>query len=117
MGKVTNLVNNEVDDIATSYAIAGGSTLYKKAANRTESFNVQVIWTGIDAFDGSLTAQGSNDDAAFDDLPAPNQILINSANGSASIQCNKCDAAHHGFNLNVGTATVGNIKVLLNENR
>jgi len=114
---VTNLTfDNKVGDTDTPYNIAGGDKLFKKPANRNDSFNIQVIWSGLDETDGSVTAQGSNDNTNFDDLPAPNQILLNSANGSASMQCAKCDAAHHAANLNVGTATVGNVTILLNEN-
>lgn len=114
---VTNLTfGNKVADTTTSYNVAGGSKLFKKKANRNDSFNYQIIWAGLDQLDGKVTAQGSNNDVDFDDLDSPNTVLLDSANGSASIQCPKCDAAHHAANLDVGTATAGTVTILLNEN-
>lgn len=114
---VTNLTfDNKVGDMSTPYDVSGGDKLFKKPANRNDSFTIQVIWTGLDAFDGTVTAQGSNDDANYDDLSEPNQIALDSANGSASMQCEKCDAANHAANYIRGAATVGNIIILLNEN-
>ncbi len=114
---VTNLENNKVDDLATTYDISGGSKLFKKPSSRNKSFAVQVVWENLDQLDGKIVAQGSNNDVNFDDMPLPNSINLDSANGSASLLCRtEFDFEHLGMDYDAGTATSGTIKLLLSDN-
>lgn len=113
---VKNLESLDNNDLTSTYDVSGGDKLFKKNANRNDSFYFQVIWSGMDAFDGVITAQASNNNTDFDNLPAPNSIKIDSVSGSNSIQCAKCDAPNMAFMYVRGSATSGTIILLTNEN-
>lgn len=112
MGKVTNLVNLVVDDLVTSYDVAGGAAQFKVPANKAISYSLQVIWAGLDDVDASVQLQGSNNDVDFDDLPAPSSKVLDSAADSHSFVDADFDHANFQVDFDPGTVTVGTLILL-----
>ena len=109
---VTNLESLKVDDLVTSYNVAGGAKKFKVPVRKSITYSLQVIWDGLDQNDASVQLQGSNNNVDFDDLPAPSSKVLDSAADSHSFQDNKFDHAHFQVNFDPGTVTVGTLILL-----
>lgn len=112
MNNVTNLENLKVNDLLTSYDVAGGAKLFKVPVKHGITYSLQAIWAGLDDVDASIQLQGSNNDIDFDDLPIPSSKVLDSAAESHSFQDNQFDHAHFAVDFNPGSVTVGTLILL-----
>lgn len=109
---VTNLESLKVDDLVTSYDVAGGAKLFKVPVRKAITYSMQVIWAGLDQTDASVQLQGSNNDIDFDDLPAPSSKVLDSATDSHSFVDRIFDHANFAVDFDPGTATTGTLILL-----
>ena len=109
---VTNLESLKVNDLGTSYNVAGGAKLFKVPVKHGITYSLQVIWDGLDDVDASVQLQGSNNDVDFDDLPTPSSKVLDSAADSHSFQDNQFDHAHFAVKFDPGAVTVGTLILL-----
>ena len=112
MSKVTNLVNLVVDDLVTSYNVAGGAAKFKVPVNKAITYSLQVIWAGLDQNDASVQLQGSNNDVDFDDLPATSLKVLDSASDSHSFVDRQFDHDVFAVDFDPGTVTTGTLILL-----
>lgn len=109
---ITNLESLSVNDLVTTYNVAGGAKKFKVPVKHGISYSLQVIWANMNANDASVQLQGSNNDIDFDDLPVPSSKVLDSANGSHSFVDRLFDHNNFQVDFDPGTVTVGTILLL-----
>lgn len=112
MSNITNLESLKVNDLVTSYNVAGGAKRFKIPVKHGITYSLQAIWAGLDQTDASIQLQSSNNDVDFDDLPAPSSKVLDSAADSHSFQDNQFDHGHFAVDFDPGTVTVGTLILL-----
>lgn len=109
---VTNLESLKVDDLLTTYDVAGGAKTFKVPVRHGITYSLQIIWANLSANNASIQLQGSNNNINFDDLPAPSSKNLNSADGSHSFQDMQFDQANFAVDFDPGTVVSGTILLL-----
>ncbi len=109
---ITNLESLSVNDLTTTYNVAGGAKKFKVPVKHGISYSFQIIWLGMNTTDASIQLQGSNNNIDFDNLPAPSSKIFDSASGSHSFVDRLFDHSNFQVDFDPGTATVGTLLLL-----
>jgi len=98
----------------TTYTM-DGDTSYVFATTPEYYFSAQFVWASLDATDGSVKVEISNDGVNYDDYPNTDSLLFNSAGGSGIIRDTYKGTAskYIRFSVDAGTCTSGTLKLYL----
>lgn len=88
---------------------------FSEAFRTNSAWSVQVNWAGLDAVDGSITIQQSNDNVNWNSIGNPS--ALNSAAGTRSFEDVKFTHAYIRVKYLKGSNTQGTIEAILNKKK